>query len=157
MKRIITFIVIGLMFFLVVGCGTTTDTTDEVKDSTDAIEEDMEISKDLIGTWEATSDDMTITLKFNDDGTYEETKVSGDVTDTIEGVYTEYEGDLTLNPTTLNGMDEEDYLANNEVSEELMNNDDYAYNVTEATITIDGDMMTYKAGDTTLEFTKKSE
>lgn len=151
MKRILSVLCIGLLLFLVVGCGETT-TTDEA-----VVADDEEITTELIGTWEVKDGDTDITLEFKEDGEYTETRVTGDKTEEIVGTYTEFDGALTLSPTTVDGQDEEAYVAANNITEEDMTKADYVFNSVEASITIDGDTMNYISGETNLDFTKTTK
>lgn len=149
MKRFISLLVITFALFLVVGCSSTS--TDTVSDTT----KDEEITQELIGVWTTDKDNIKTTYEFDKDGTYTKTIENNDTTDIIKGTYTEYDGDLTLMPETYNGEMETDYVSENNITEENMKEDDYVFASSEATITINGDIMKLKTGDTTLEFTKE--
>lgn len=155
MKRLISILTIAFVLFFVVGCSST-DTSTDTSDDT-MMDNDQEITEELIGTWLAKgdNDDSETVYEFDEDGSYTESITTNDSTDVIKGTYTEYDGDLTLMPETYNGQMETDYVSENNITEDMMEADDYVFKNIEATIKIDGDTMELKVGDKTTELTKE--
>lgn len=164
MKRITPFFLIIALLFVLTGCSSGTEKTDE------SIKKDEEI----IGTWtseikydESTGQQSsTITYTFNNDGTYKlltETVVKGedgqDITETStnEGTYTIDSDILNLKTLKVDGetVDETLQAVDNTTTGEPNKDFNTKYTEKEYDISFDGDKMILKLGDTTYNFTKK--
>lgn len=164
MKRITPFLLILAFLLILTGCSSGTEKTEESK------EED----KEIVGTWtsdikyneETGQQSSTITYIFNEDGTYTlstETIVRGEdgneitETSTNEGTYTIDADVLNLKTLKVNGetVDETLQAVDNTITGEPNKDLNTNYSEKEFNISIDGDRMSLKQGDTEYDFVKK--
>lgn len=160
MKKIISFIVMISLLLIVSGCAGDTKT-----------EESLELDKEIIGTWseevtEGTDQTSKIIYTFNEDGTYElvsstviKDENGSEVTEdtTEEGQYTIDVDKLNLKILKIDGnsVDEPLQAIDNTTTGEPNSEYEKEYSETQYDISISGDTLTLKLGDTEYNLTKE--
>lgn len=126
MKKLISILIVGLLFFIVTGCGSTDTATTDTTDT-----EKSELEQELVGEWsisntfDTTAEDgtaetgtVTTIYTFNEDMTYTagvEVTTGGETSEipesSVTGTYTVKGDVLTLTVDTINGMSEDEFTA----------------------------------------------
>lgn len=148
MKKFVLFFCIIFSIILLAGCSDTADSN-----SADSGNEKMN-EEEILGTWQGTSENQTLILTFEDKDSYTEKIITDTESTEIDGDYDIYSNNITLIPKTIDGQDEETYISENNLSEKDMAADDYVFNDTDATFSINGDTLSLTVNNQTTEFTK---
>lgn len=148
MKRIVYLFCILFSIVILTGCSNSSEADNSNADA------DQATDKAILGTWQGSSDDQTITLTFEDKDSYEVEIVSDSESIEIDGDYDLYNGNLTFIPNSVNGDDEETYVSKNNLKEKDLSDDNYIFNDTDATFTINGNTLSLTVNDQTIDFTK---